>query len=197
MDQINSYRLGIKIFSALAMAIVLCDVSMLLFLNFTADSTTWTIVLQIVLLLALYSTIYSTVWKEGYRERNRVQCGYSEEDLLKGLKGGALAIVPHYLLLALLLALRIFNVDISGVYRLINFFAITLINVFMQPGAEIRDVAVWQVLASSCFVAVIPLVSWGAFALGYRRFSFMDVLIYRKQATPLTREEASKIKKRR
>ncbi len=197
MDQINSYRLGTKIFSAMVMAIVMCDVSMLLFLNFTADSVKWTVVLQIVLLLALYSAIYSVVWKEGYRERNRVQCGYSQEDLLKGLKGGALAVVPQYLLLALLLALRVFNVDISGIYRLINFFAITLINAFMTPGAEIRDVAIWQVLASSCFLAVIPLVSWGAYVLGYYRFSFMDVLVYRKKATALTREEASKIKRHR
>ena len=197
MDQINSYRLGTKIFSAMVMAIVMCDVSMLLFLNFTADSKVWTVVLQVVLLLALYSAIYSVVWKEGYRERNRVQCGYSQKDLLKGLKGGALAIVPQYLLLALLLALRVFNVDISGIYRLINFFAISLINVFMTPGAEIRDVAIWQVLASSCFVIVIPLISWGAYVLGYYRFSFMDVLVYRKKATALTREEASKIKRHR
>jgi hypothetical protein len=197
MDQINSYRLGTKIFSAMAMATVLCDVGMLLFLNFTGESVKWNIVLLVVLLLALYSAIYSAVWKEGYRERNRVQCGYSQEDLLKGLKGGALAVVPQYLLIALMLALRAFNVDISGVYRLINFFAITLINAFMTPGAEICDVAAWKILASSCFVAVVPLVSWGAYVLGYYRFSFTDILVYRKKATPLTREEASKIKRRR
>ena len=197
MNKLNSFRLGSKIFSSFAMAVVLLDVSMLLFLNFVADSPKWLMVVQVVLLAALYSTIYSCVWKEGYREYNRVQCGFSEKDLLKGLKGGLLSVVPAYLLVALLIALRVFGVDLGIVYRGVNFFAVPLINMLMDPAKAIRDVAVWRILASTWYIAVIPLVAWAGYGLGYKRFSFMDILIYRKRAEPLTREEASKIRKRK
>lgn len=184
MNKVTVFRLGTKIFSSILLVTITGGLLSVLFIGLTEKK--WAAILvQVLLLLLYYSVIYSAAWKDGYTEMNRVLCGFSTLEPLKGLKAGLLAIIPSYLLWGLMVALRYFNVELDTVYRIVNFFAIHVINAFMNPNLNIQDISFWNILGASCFTAVIPLVTMIGYLLGYKRFSFMELLVFKKKAEPV------------
>ncbi len=192
MNKVTSFRLGIRIF--LSMLLAGATGILLSFLLIGIVDAKWAqILVQTIILLIYYSVIYSTAWKDGYTEMNRVQCGFSTFDPFKGLKAGLFAIIPSYLLWGLMVALSMFHVNFDGIYRIINFFAIYVINAFMDPNLAVQDIPFIKLLLSTCFIAFIPLLTFLAYFLGYKRFSFMELFVFKKKANAPTRESASRI----
>ena len=194
MNKITAFRLGIKIFGSMLLAGVTGVFLGLVFVGF-GEAVWIRVIIQSIMLLLYYMLIYNTVWRDGFLEKNRVQCAFSVFDPLKGLKAGLYAVVPSYALWALMVALSPFHVNLDGIYRFLHFFAIDIINAFMQPNLPLQEHSFGQLLASTCFLAAIPVLCGVGYLLGYKRFSFTEVFIFKKKAKALTKEEAAKIRK--
>ncbi len=183
MNKVTVFRLSTKIFSSLMLATITGGLLSMLFISLTEKH--WAaILIQCLLLLLYYSVIYSAAWKDGYTEMNRVLCGFSTFDPLKGLKAGLLAVVPSYLLWGLMVALRYFGVELDTAYRIVHFFAIHVINAFMNPDVRVQDLSFGSLLGASSFLAAVPLVTFVGYLLGYKRFSFMELFVFKKKAQP-------------
>lgn len=191
MNKVTAFRLGVKIFSSMLMAGVTGILLNCLFLGI-GDAAWIRAIIQSIVLGIYYWLIYSTAWKDGYLEKNRVLCGFSTFEPLKGFKAGLYAIIPSYLVWALMVALRLFHVDVAAVYRFVHFFAIDLINVFMDTSKSLQELSFLQLLGSTCFLIVIPLLSGVAYLLGYKRFSFVELFVFKKKAQAPTKEASSK-----
>ena len=90
MNKVTVFRLGTKIFSSILLVTITGGLLSVLFIGLTEKK--WAAILvQVLLLLLYYSVIYSAAWKDGYTEMNRVLCGFSTLEPLKGLKAGLIA----------------------------------------------------------------------------------------------------------
>lgn len=191
MNKVTAFRLGIRIFGTIVLVGVTGTLVSFLTIGVT-ESAAMAVVIQTLLLLLFFSMIYSTAWKDGYTEMNRVQCGFTTFDPIKGLKAGLVAIIPLVAFWALMVALSFFGVDLLTTFRFVHFFAIHLINYFIEPGVPLEMIPFWRVLMAESFVFVIPVITFAGFWLGYRRFSFMELFVFKKKAEGPTKESSSK-----
>ena len=180
MKKVSPFQLALKIFTSIILAAVIGIMVNFIFIN--AFSAVWsTILVQALDFLLLFGVIYSTAWRDGYSEMNRVKVGFVPYDSTKGLKAGCLAMIPG-LLITLALAITHFtSADWAWIYRIINMYAIGYVNVWMDPNAALSNISVWNILITGAYWLLVPLVTWGAFILGYHRFSFMELFYFKKK----------------
>lgn len=142
---------------------------------------------QILMLLLLAAFPYGILWSQGDRDRNSVQFGHLQADKWRGLKVGLIAAIPSALLYLFLLLSRLglFWNKFVQLFQILNAcFAPTINAIMRAQGHDIlttADVGWGWILLLVFTVAVLPLVSWGSYALGYRQYSISEHLIYKNK----------------
>lgn len=139
------------------------------------------------MLLLLAAFPYGILWSQGDRDRNSVQFGHMQADKWRGLKVGLIAAIPSALLYLFLLLSRLglFWNKFVQLFQILNAcFAPTINAIMRAQGHDIlttADVGWGWILLLVFTVAVLPLVSWGSYALGYRQYSISEHLIYKNK----------------
>lgn len=180
MKKVTPFQLALKIFMSIILAAAVGI--MVNFILFNAFGAQWsTILLQSLDFLLLFGLIYSTAWRDGYSEMNRVKIGFVNYDRAKGFKAGCIAIVPGLLITAVLAITHFTSADWAWLYRIINMYAIGYINFLMDPDVALQEISIWNILLTGAYWPLVPLFTGGAFILGYRRFSFMELFYFKKK----------------
>lgn len=146
-----------------------------------STETALNVISQILMLLLLVSLPYSKLWMLGDRDSNAVQFGHMAEDKLRGLKIGAMAGVPYFILYILLFLskLGLLFPNFIFVYRLTNLTFLPTFNELI--GASVRttvDVSWFAMFILLLTVLVVPFVCWLAYLLGYKHISLSEKFIY-------------------
>ncbi len=143
------------------------------------------VLIQTICLLIWLGTIYGVMWTQGDRERNFVQFGRMEPDLLWGLKVGLMACVLPVLtgIIPILCKAQVVP-DIIFVYKLLNPHLLVLINCLLSPDIYTYESSWWQVLAVNLYQLLIPAASAAGYLLGYNRISLMEKLVYKNKKKP-------------
>lgn len=184
MKKVTSFQLGLRVFAYIVVAALIGIMVNFIFVN--AQGAVWSaILLQTVLFLLLFGVVYSTAWRDGYSEMNRVKIGFTTYEHTKGLKAGLYAMIPGLAITFALAVTRLISAeaDWSWLYRIVNFYALSYINHFIDPSLSFSQISVWNILLSGAYWLAVPFVTWGAFVLGYHRFSIMEVLYFKKKKT--------------
>lgn len=133
-----------------------------------------------LLVFALFP--YNILWKMGSHDENHVQLGRMDEDLVFGLKVGAVATIPSAALY-LLLVLGKFGA-FSGVilkwHRLINTPFIPYIDAVEMGAKTATELSFGSLLAVGATLLFVPFVCWLGYYLGYHQISIREKMVYKK-----------------
>lgn len=178
---------GFTILSAI-IATILSSILVITFISF--QSSLLKAVVQIASVCIFLNMIYSHSWACGDHDVNSVQFGHMEKDPFKGLKIGLVAMIPYALSIVFLISgkLELIHVMVDGqpspldlgfVYRIFNIQYLYLINLLIDPEVG-TEAASWLSIAGIWMLnLLIPLTTSVAYALGYRRISIMERLVFK------------------
>lgn len=147
-----------------------------------AASTVSYILSQICMLLIYISLLYSCVWTRGDKDRNLVQFGHAAADPYKGFRVGLYAMIPSAAAYAVLLLSKcgLLLPDFVKYYRYCHlaFFPLYLA---LVPNSIVltADLSWLRLLGLLGLVALLPLITGGAYLLGYHQVSLSERLIYK------------------
>ena len=158
-----------------------------------APATTKTIMnilSQVLMLIVLGIFPYHILWQFGNRDDTNVRYKGQRPDPWRGVKIGAIAMVPFAILWVVLVIANL--VGWNGyfqVYNLAHFPFIHYNSLVLGSFKTISDVALWRLpllLPTLCFV---PLVSGIAYRLGGNQFSISEFITFRKKKETIEEEE--------
>ncbi len=147
-----------------------------------AASTVSYILSQICMLLIYISLLYSCVWTRGDKDRNLVQFGHAAADPYKGFRVGLYAMIPSAAAYAVLLLSKcgLLLPDFVKYYRYCHlaFFPLYLA---LVPNSIVltADLSWLRLFGLLGLVALLPLITGGAYLLGYHQVSLSERLIYK------------------
>lgn len=140
------------------------------------------IVTQIIAILLMTGFIYPNLWSLGAKDSNLVRFKHKKEDKLRGLKIGAVATIPPLVLMLVIFVFgrKLFNVALFSLL-FANFYS--LIGVIAGSAYMLSELAVWQMVLMVLLLAIVPLISFGAYLLGYKDISLGEKIVYKKNNT--------------
>ncbi len=145
------------------------------------STTVFMNILSQLFMLILYSAlIYSKLWMLGDRDINAVNFGRMEPDKLRGLRIGLLAAIPSFVfyLLLVLAKLKIFTEKYLLIYRFLNISFMPIVMSVTGQGNSTAEISWLSILVILLTVAVMPMVCFGAYLLGYNHISLSEKIIY-------------------
>ena len=133
--------------------------------------------LSVILILMYVAFIYSPAWREGNRDPNRIKYGHMGVYMKKGLVSGLLASIPFFVFYLLLAASAAFNNNLAlmrAIYNIVNIQYVNILNILPSPYLY--------------FITLLPLplVSWGAYHLGFHNYSILYHLTYKSRPSKKT-----------
>lgn len=139
------------------------------------------VITQIGLLFLVGTFAYGALWELGDKDDNRVRYNGITYDKWRGLKVGLLTTVPAAVVYAVLLLCRfsILPESIAAFYRFLNTPYLPYINWLFPATQELSEIPVKNILLISLTLLPIPLVSCGAYLLGYNHFSAAEHITYK------------------
>ena len=152
-----------------------------IFIGMVIDSVFLKILSQIVGVLCFIGMVYAGEWNDGDKDKNLVGFGRIKEDKLKGVKIGAVVMIPYILGgIILLLGLLGITVDLSAIYRVINFHIVILLNLVMDSAESS-----WEglILGTIYYIVTVPIAGGIGYYLGYRRIAVLNKIMYGKNPT--------------
>lgn len=164
-------------FVVTALICLMTSLSVLLLIN----SVIGRVVCQFLNFCVLFSLPYGLAWQAGNSDRNKHQFGHIQEDLWKGLKAGAIACVPFFIVSLLLILAKagIFTADFLYPYRLINCIFFPLNYSLLAGTLSLAEMSWGPVILSACTTLVMPVVPAFGYALGYREISLHEKVFYK------------------
>lgn len=140
-------------------------------------------VTQIFCLLITLSFVYPKLWSIGTADSNLVRFKHKSEDKLKGLKIGAVAVIPQYIVLLCFIAAK------AGLYpklpavllKFINPSFWSLIQLIIGKAASVNELSVISLVLLCLLPLIIPAVACGSYLLGYKNISIGEKIVYKKK----------------
>lgn len=129
-------------------------------------------------LILTVSFVYPKFWQMGTKDSNLVHFKHKNEDKLKGLKCGILAVIPGILLL-IAFAFIIPNTQ-TALYKFLNCNSYTFIHLILGSAKTFKDLSILQILGLLLLKAIVPLTAYVAYLLGYKNISLGEKFIYKK-----------------
>jgi len=171
MRKRSTAKLALSVFLAEISATFLSFIIVFLVGGFTNNAAV-NFLMQAFLLVMYFGFIYSNPNMDGDRERNLIRVGQLEENKLKGLNAGLIAMLPKLLTSILLVLVKL---GVTGnfpqiIYRMINSQFVILINHIM-PSTDTGNMSIptWgQIAVVTALQLLIPLISGMAYFFGYR-----------------------------
>jgi len=158
-------------------SLIICSIVMFS-TTFLLEYTLGKIFIQGANLFISAGILYATFWFEGDREKNFVQFGRMEEDMMWGLKAGLVGmLIPMATIIMLIVAMIIDLPDLVVYYKLINPQINLLINVFI-PTIAPSEISVLDLILTALLYLYVPIACFVGYQLGYRRISISEKMIY-------------------
>ncbi len=144
------------------------------------NSTFLKVVAQSISIIMFVGIIYATAWNEGDKDKNLVGFGRIKEDKLKGVKLGAIVMIP-YMLSGVLLVLGLLGIttDLQAIYRIIHFQILVILNELMEAAKSSWNGLIFGTL----YYLLVPIASGVGYYLGYKRIAVLNKMMYGKQPT--------------
>ncbi len=144
------------------------------------NSTFLKVVAQSISIIMFVGIIYATAWNEGDKDKNLVGFGRIKEDKLKGVKLGAIVMIP-YMLSGVLLVLGLLGIttDLQAIYRIIHFQILVILNELMEAAKSSWNGLIFGTL----YYLSVPIASGVGYYLGYKRIAVLNKIMYGKQPT--------------
>ncbi len=138
--------------------------------------------IQIINILIITAVVYSLARDRGTRDIVLIESGHKKRSLLKGFWVGLIATSPFLLSGIVLLVSRIFGVPANfiGYYKMINAFFFPFHYSVMPADLTIMEIAWSDILLSLSTLLVIPILSMLSYWIGLSKFSFNEVVFYKK-----------------
>ncbi len=137
---------------------------------------------QILCTILTIVFIYSPLWKLGCKDRNSVKFKHKSEDIFKGLKIGITAMFPSLIIFTAFIIGTLNSSKMSpAIYKLINCYNYSFIDIILKNTSTIGELTFLQYLFIFLLLLIIPLVSFGAYLLGYKDISLGERFIYKKK----------------
>ncbi|HCA30971.1 MAG TPA: hypothetical protein DEP23_16150 [Ruminococcaceae bacterium] len=135
---------------------------------------------QLFMLILLVTLVYSKLWERGDKDNNSVNFGRMQEDKLRGLKVGLMAAIPSFVFYILLFfcKLGLISDKYMFIYRFLNISFMPIISNLTGRSSTTADASWLSILAILLTVAVVPLVCYIAYLLGYKEISLGEKFIY-------------------
>lgn len=142
----------------------------------------WDIVTQIFLIFMAGVFVYNNLWNVGHKDISAVRHTEQNEDKLKGLKIGAITILPSFILLTVLTIGKLtFAKNISiALYALLNAYLYEGILLVSGGGGLFSQLAIWQIVCYYAMLLFVPLIAHVAYTLGYKDILVSEKLTYKK-----------------
>lgn len=177
-------KFSISIFGTSIVGVVVSFVITMTLMS--AFSNEFVKVISLIISLSIYCvTLYSTAWHEGYRDPNRVVYGHARKFMAKGLVAGIWASIPYVVIYLLFLYSSLINshkVLIGMVYRFFNAQYICMSNnVFDNP------------FLCAFFLLPMPVITAVGYILGYKQFSILGRILYKKKKYDKTQSYIKRI----
>ena len=120
---------------------------------------------QVFALLILIAIVYPALWRLGTADSNLVRFKHKEEDLYKGLKIGAVSVIPSALFT---LSLIVFAVGALPkfpviIYKFINSSQYSFIQMIIGNARYASDLHIWQFGVLLLLLLIVPAISTGAY----------------------------------
>ncbi len=174
-------KMGKIIFKDIAKSYCIAMITFI-FLGILANNQYGNVVLQIILLLGFGYPLYINSWGEGYRDLNKFEFNRIEKDKLRGLKFGAIALIPHFVLSFVLLISYFTGLfEMMLIYRLLNVHTLPILNNIVPPDILTIDYSFIQIIL---YIIIPPIFTLSFISIGYylgfSEFSIIDKLVYKK-----------------
>ena len=141
-------------------------------------NTVFLVVAELFCLLLTVSFVYPKFWQMGTKDSNLVHFKHKNEDKLKGLKCGLLAIIPG---LILLVVLNFVVPDTPvALYKFLSCGVYSFIDLIVGSAKTFKDVNILQFSGLALLKAIIPVTAYVAYLLGYKNISLGEKFIYKK-----------------
>ena len=140
--------------------------------------------LQLVMsLVILYSFPFHTLWTRGDKDRNRTDFDRMRVQPLRGLWIGLLADVPALVSYGLLwlCPAGVLTADYLALYRIAHIPTIRYMQWFVPTATTGNALTAGQLLALLPPLLLLPLICAFAYWVGFKRFGFMEKLVYRRK----------------
>ncbi len=147
-------------------------------LNSAYEWTIWPS--QFILIAIFVISIYVPFWEFGYNDRNYVNIGKKEKDILQGTKIGFLIAIPNFVTAFLMILVK-FNALKWLLYpfAIINSYFYYFIDALIaKPDPALTPW--WAILVFICIPLFVPLVSSVGYLFGYKDISIKERLLYKK-----------------
>ena len=148
-----------------------------------SGKTLFLIISQVFSILILCGFIYPDIWHNGTNDSNLVKFKHKSEDKFKGLKIGAVAVIPSYLILIFLVIARLGTLpDFPMVlYKFLNSSVYSFIEVILGGTVTVSNLAVWRFVLLFLLPLIIPAIAGISYILGYKNISVGEKLVYKKK----------------
>lgn len=141
------------------------------------------VISQVFCILILCAFVYPDIWHNGTNDSNLVRFKHKKEDKLKGVKIGAFASIPSYLMLIFLVIAKLgaFPNFPTALYKFLNSSVYSFIEVILGGAVSVSELAVWRLALLFLLPLLIPAVAGTAYLLGYKNISVGEKLVYKKK----------------
>ena len=137
------------------------------------------VVSAILCTLLLVSFIYPKFCQMGTKDSNLVHFRHKEEDKLKGLKCGLLAMIPGFIIL--IVFAFILPETKTAFYKFLNCGVYTFVELIVgsDQTTTFKDISLLQFLGLVILKAIVPIIAYAAYLLGYKNISLGEKFIYK------------------
>lgn len=143
--------------------------------------TLFLVLSQVCCATVLFFFLYERLYKMGFKDRNLVNFGHKQKDILKGLKIGLIANIPFFILFILLVlcGIGIMLKDMpTSFYKLLNSQFYSLVEVIAGKNTYASDLNVLQYVLLFLLQLIVPAVSQVSYILGHKGVSLSERFIY-------------------
>lgn len=145
--------------------------------------TVFHVLSQVMMLIVFAIFPYHILWEFGSRDDTKVRYKGQQLDLYRGFRVGAFATVPHMILWALLLLVKLGLMpdQYAEIYRWLNIPFMPYIN-WVTSNGDMSNTAFWQLWLLIPILLYIPIVCGVAYRMGHNQFSVREHLVFAKKA---------------
>ncbi|MBE6806458.1 MAG: hypothetical protein E7527_00370 [Ruminococcaceae bacterium] len=145
---------------------------------------------QVLMLVVLGIFPYHILWQFGNRDDTNVRYKGQRPDPWRGVKVGALAMIPFAALWIVLVVARFTGWDdFLSIYSLISFPYINYNTWVLGASTALANVAVWRLFLLLPTLLFVPAVSGIAYRMGGNQFSIAEFITFKKAKETKEEEE--------
>ncbi len=138
---------------------------------------------QGIAFIIAFTFIYNKTFVIGNKDRNLVQFKHKPEDKLKGLKIGAVSMIPNFILFVIIAVVGLgfkSNMTVS-VYSLPNFYIFGILKAIFAGVSSVGKLKIRQFALVFATLLIVPALAHLSYTLGYKDIFILEKLTYKSK----------------